>query len=197
MSLPSIRVHDNIKSQLPWPVQRLAAETVRGAGWYISVRLWWALGRVAGLPAPLTGPSVAIWSRISWILSPMVAARHNEGNPSRGCVGPPPGGCWKQGRQPGSSEGEWYTKNRKLQAWGSTCSKTRGLRGSEPSMGRGLAANCTAHRPQHIIDIPEGRGRELISCWLPPPTPIPPLPTQSPAKSKWGSVSCGKTNDHN
>lgn len=40
-------------------------------------------------------------------------------------------------------------------------------------MGRGLAANGTSHCPQHIVGIPERRGRELISCWLPPPTPIP------------------------
>ena len=38
-----------------------------------------------------------------------------------------------------------------------------------PGWGWGLAANCTAHCPQHIIDIPEGKGRELISCRLPPP----------------------------
>lgn len=39
-----------------------------------------------------------------------------------------------------------------------------GLRGSEPGLRRGLAANCPPHCPQHIIDIPERRGRELISC---------------------------------
>lgn len=38
------------------------------------------------------------------------------------------------------------------------------LRGSEPRTGRGLTANCTPHCPQHITDIPERRGRELISC---------------------------------
>lgn len=37
-----------------------------------------------------------------------------------------------------------------------------------PGWGGGLAANCTAHCPQHIIGIPEGKGRELISCRLPP-----------------------------